>query len=306
MTVLLTILLLLLSILYLHERSRNKSIHQELIYIRERICVLSNTNENGYLLVPSENTEIKALAAELNRLLDAFRLQKADYAHAKQAMIEVLTNISHDLRTPLTVLKGCCELLYRETQSCPVSPTVQAMITKIDLKADELTAAINAYFTMSKIESGDISIQLQQTNITQICHEIILDYYDILEKEQYTVNIQIPPEPVFAYTDVEALHRILKNLIDNAIKYGNGGKYLGICLEETDHAITIKIEDHGQGIASRDLDLIFSRNYTTAHHGTGSGLGLTIAKNLSLRMGADILVSSRPWQKTVFTLVFNR
>lgn len=218
-------------------------------------------------------------------------------------MIQVLTNISHDLRTPLTVLKGYSEILNKEVRKVPTSAKIQDMIAKIDLKTDELVATINEYFTMSKLESGDMNVELQRTNITEICHEMILDYYDILEKEQFEVNVQIDSAPVFAYVDIEAFKRILKNLVDNAIKHGGAGKYLGISLNSISGRTIIEIEDHGQGIAVKDQEKIFFRNYTTAQKHSGSGLGLTIAKNLALQMDADILVSSEPESKTIFTLV---
>ena len=303
MTILLAVLSTLFFILYLHERNRNKSVYMEIMYIKERISETSRIKENKYILLPSEHTEIKELAAELNRLLEIFYQQKVDYEHAKGAMEQMLTNISHDLRTPLTVLKGYSELLKKETKHISISSQIESMILKIDLKASELASIINAYFTMSKMASGDISIQLYRTNITEICHEIMLDYYDILEKAQYEVNILICPEPVFADVDTEALKRILKNLVDNAIKHGSTGKYLGIRLQKAPGKVMIEIEDHGQGIQHKDLERIFSRNYTTAHRNSGSGLGLAIAKNLALQMNGDILVDSEPDIKTVFTLV---
>lgn len=288
--------------LYLCERSKNKSLGNEILYVKERVSTIAYAAENGYILIPSENTMIKELAAELNRLLDAFYFQKTDYVRSKQAMAQMLTNISHDLRTPLTVLKGYIELLLKEMKANRISADIQKMAEKMAGKTDELVSAVNAYFTMAKIESGDMQVEVKRVNITEICHEVLLDYYDVLEREQYEVDIRVSSMPVFANADGEALKRILKNLVDNAMKHGGDGKYLGMYLEETFGEVMIKVEDHGQGIATKEQEQIFSRNYTTAHGASGSGLGLTIAKNLAMQIGADILVSSEPGVKTVFTL----
>lgn len=304
MTILFGILTLLFSLLYLRERAGNRSLNREILYIRERVHRLAqaSTEESGYVLIPSENAEIRGLAAELNRLLETFQLQKADFGRSRRAMGQMLTNISHDLRTPLTVLRGYSELLRREAKSGVMYSDIRDMVSKIDSKTAELVDTINGYFTMSKIESGDMSLDLQKIDLTELCHEVILDYYDVLEKADCEVDIQIGPSPVSAYADGDALKRILKNLIDNALRHGGAGRYLGFRLRETADGAVIEIEDHGRGIPAEDQDAIFSRNYTTDRGHAGSGLGLAIAKNLALQMEADIRVSSEPDKRTVFTL----
>lgn len=95
--------------------------------------------------------------------------------------------------------------------------------------------------------------------------------------------------------------RILKNLIDNAIKHGGSGKYLAISLKNTHEGVVIEITDHGHGIEKEHQELIFMRNFATGK-ASGSGLGLTISQSLALQMGAEIQVTSVPEQKTVFSL----
>ena len=316
MAVWLGTLSLILMILFFRERAINRNLNNEVIYIRERLGTLAavhDTRENSYILVPSENTGIRELSAQLNRLLDLFYQQKAEYQRARKAMEQVLANISHDLRTPLTVLKGYSELLmkemrkesgFRRIQDIQEIQNIQNMAARIDQKADELVIMINEYFTMSKIESGDMKIDLQRINLTQLCHEAILDYYDVLEEAQYDVEIQMGEMPVYVCADAEALKRILKNLIDNAVKHGGDGKYLGIRLMNSSGRAAVEIEDHGTGIAPGEQEQIFSRNYTTERKGSGSGLGLAIARSLALQMGADIEVYSEPGMRTVFTLAF--
>lgn len=289
--------------LYLRERAVNRKLNEELLYVKERITKVSVSKENGYILIPSENKGIRELSVQLNCLMENFYLQKADYCRSKQAMEQVLANISHDLRTPLTVLKGHSELLIKEIRNRTGLSTIQDMAAKIDQKADELVLTINEYFTMARIESGDMKIDLCRTNVTQVCHETVLDYYDILEKEQYEVDIQADRTPVMAYADEDALRRILKNLIDNAVKHGRDGRYLGLRLRDSGGKIVIEVEDHGAGIADRDQEQIFRRNYTSSRGGAGSGLGLAIARNLALLMGGEIAVYSELNVKTVFTVV---
>lgn len=305
MAVCLGILSGILLVLYCREWVINRNLNNEVLYVRERLGTLadaSDTKENGYILIPSENARVKELAAQINRLLEIFYLQKADRQRERQVMDQVLTNISHDLRTPLTVLKGCSELMKKEIRKETGAPVLQEMATRIDQKADELVGTINEYFIMAKIESGDIKIEPQRINITQVCNEIMLDYYEILEEAQYEVDIQTGGMPVYVYADAVALERILKNLIDNAVKHGGSGKYLGIRLKNYEEKVTVEIEDHGPGISAKEQEQIFSRNYTTARRASGSGLGLVIARSLALQMGADIQVDSEPGIRTVFRL----
>jgi len=216
-------------------------------------------------------------------------------------MAQMLTNIFHDLRTPLTVLKGYIEWLNKETKEIPNTDNMKNMIARIDSKSDELVQTINEYFTMSKITSGDMIMKLQKENITEICQEVLLDYYDILEKSCFDVDIDVGLSE-YAYADTDALKRILKNLVDNVIKYGSDGKYIALRIRKTIDKVIIEVEDHGQGISEKEQEQIFYRNYTTAHKSAGSGLGLTIAKKLALQMGTDIMIASEQGKRTIFSL----
>ena len=295
-------LVFVLLFLYLYEWQKKRRMAKEMTYIKEWLEKALYLKENGHILIPSDNLETKELATEINRLLDSFYAQKTGYTQSKRAMEQMLTNISHDLRTPLTVLKGYSELLCKELPYMKENKKIPEMIAKMDDKANELITTINDYFTMSKIISGDMKLEMQTVNIAQVCHEVILDYYDILDELQYRVEIQVSSTPEYVCADVEALKRILKNLIDNAVKHGGDGKYLALRLRKEAGNVVVEVEDHGKGIPHQKQEQIFYRNYTTAHTTSGSGLGLAIAKNLALQMKADIQVYSEPEVKTVFTL----
>lgn len=100
--------------LYLWEKRKYLHLHRELLYLDERIRQLHQGREGGYILVPSDNPAIKNMAADVNRMLEKYYRQKTDYDRTRRSMQQVLTNISHDLRTPLTVLKGYSEMLQNE------------------------------------------------------------------------------------------------------------------------------------------------------------------------------------------------
>ena len=120
------------------------------------------------------------------------------------------------------------------------------------------------------------------------------------------LEIDVPEEPVYVWGNKEALQRILSNLISNVIRYGKEGKYLGVFLREKEEEIWIDVVDQGKGIDQKFAENVFERLFTMEDSRSrkvqGNGLGLTIAKNLALQMGGDIVLESVPYQKTVFTL----
>ena len=303
MWLLFAILSFVLLLILIWQQIQHKKLEQEINYITGRLTSLSITSENGFVLIPTDNDSIKKLGAVLNILLQNFYTKKAEFEQSKQAMAQVLTNISHDIRTPLTVLKGNSEMLSNITNDPSMPENVHAMAAKIDRKADDLISTINDYFTMSKIASGDLPIKLKKENVSRLCQDTILDYYDLLEQKQFEVDIQIPDTPIFAYTDNEALQRILKNLIDNAIRHGGDGKYLSLRLTTSNGNSIIEIEDHGNGMSSQQQKQIFARNYTTARKSSGSGLGLAISKRLAEQIGAELEVHSVQNEQTTFSII---
>lgn len=292
---------LLLTLIW--QRIRYKKLLREINYISNRLETLSITSENGFVLLPTDCTCVKKLGAVLNTLLQDFYTSKAEFEQNQKAMAQVLTNISHDIRTPLTVLKGNSEMLAAKADKLSVPENIHAMAVKIDRKADDLITTINDYFTMSKIASGDLPLKLQKENISRLCRDTILDYYDLLEKQQFEVDLRIPDTPIFAYTDRDALQRILKNLIDNAIRHGSDGQYISLRLYAVKEKSVIEVEDHGKGMSPQQQKQIFTRNYTTAPKSSGSGLGLAISKHLASKIGAELRVQSIPNEQTVFSVI---
>ena len=302
MWLLFAILSFVLLIILIWQQIQHKELEREINYITDRLASLSITSDNGFVLIPTDNDSIKKLGAVLNTLLQDFYCKKSEFEQSKQAMAQVLTNISHDIRTPLTVLKGNSEMLSNITNDPSMPENVHAMADKIDRKADDLISTINDYFT-SKIASGDLPIKLKKENVSRLCQDTILDYYDLLEQKQFEVDIQIPDTPIFAYTDNEALQRILKNLIDNAIRHGGDGKYLSLRLTTSSGNSIIEIEDHGNGMLPQQQKQIFARNYTTARKSSGSGLGLAISKHLAEQIGAELEVYSIQNERTTFSII---
>lgn len=300
----LTVISLLLLVLYVKELRKNHKMENDYNYINSRLLDIVNHEESNYILVPSDLNIVKETAENINFLLEKFYDRQIDYRRGQKTILQIFTNISHDLRTPITVLKGYIEMLYLQSQKTDLSPALRTTIEKLEHNSQDLVHSVNNLFNISKIQSGDMILDIQKnfmTNLTQICHEILLEFYNLLEKENFRVEVHIKDKPLYANADADAISRILKNLIDNAIKYGSSGKFLGLSLYEKNNHIFIDIEDHGKGISETDKKYIFTRTYTVDRK-KGNGLGLAISQGLASSMGGSISVFSIPRKKTVFTV----
>ena len=211
----------------------------------------------------------------------------------------MLANISHDIKTPLTVILGYLEIMR-------LNHTDDEMLKKVESKAQQVMDLINQFFTLAKLEAGDTNLTLSKINISEICRESVLSFYEILLQKDFEVEISIPESAVFAQGDNEALQRILFNLLSNVIRYGSDGKYLGIFLHEDKNSVYIDVIDKGKGIEKEFAASVFERLYTMEDSRNreiqGNGLGLTIAKNLAVQLGGDIYLDSVPNVKTTFTV----
>ncbi len=248
----------------------------------------------------AEDQEMKHLLEQINRTLEDRQNANAGYRRSELNTKRMLSNISHDLKTPLTVIIGYLEmLLMQETLE-------KDMVKKVSHKANELKEQIDQFFTLAKLEAGDTVLTMSKINLNEFCRETIVDFYNILTEKEFEVKINIPEPPVFVYADREALGRILNNLISNAIRYGDAGHYLGLTLKKEDNFVFVEVIDHGKGIAHSEIPRVFDRLYTLEDSRNreiqGNGLGLTIAKSLAEKINGTLTLKSIQNEETVFTL----
>lgn len=248
----------------------------------------------------TEDQEMKHLLEQINRTLEDRQNANAGYRRSELNTKRMLSNISHDLKTPLTVIIGYLEmLLMQETLE-------KDMVKKVSHKANELKEQIDQFFTLAKLEAGDTVLTMSKINLNEFCRETIVDFYNILTEKEFEVNINIPEPPVFVYADREALGRILNNLISNAVRYGDAGHYLGLTLKKKDNFVFVEVIDHGKGIAHSEIPRVFDRLYTLEDSRNreiqGNGLGLTIAKSLAEKINGTLTLKSIQNEETVFTL----
>lgn len=296
---LICIVILLITVLYQQFAFRT-GIQKKIQKISEKLKKITDTNSSERVMVFTENKELMELAAQINRLLENHLKVKADYCRSETASKKMLSNISHDIKTPMTVILGYLEIMRINGTS------TDEMLGKIEQKAENVMELINQFFTLAKLESGDMDIELSRIDVCEVCRESILDFYGILTNKNFQVDIDIPETSVYVHGNKEAIQRILFNLISNVIRYGADGKYLGISLRTDKNAVFIDVIDKGKGIdknfAASVFDRLFTMEDSRNRNIQGNGLGLTISKNLALQLGGDIILDSTPNIKTVFSV----
>lgn len=275
--------------------------------ITDELSTITKNSKNPYILINTTNKTIKRLVLSINNVLNDYSLLFVDRRNTESSMKKMLSNISHDLKTPLTVIMGYSEILSTQSNSLD-SEYIAKLHQNIHNKSKELLSTINSFFNLAKLEAGDIDLKFEKINLTEKCRQSILEFYDVITAKKINVIANFLNENIYVFADDHSINRILNNIISNAIRYGSDGNELGIQLTHDDSFATIEIWDRGKGIADKEYDRIFERLYTLEDSRNknyqGNGLGLCITKKLVELMNGKIDIKSSPYKKTSFYISF--
>ncbi|MCI9269704.1 MAG: HAMP domain-containing histidine kinase [Dorea sp.] len=292
-------ILLLLAAAGYQQFAFRKGIQAQLETIGRKLQDILESGSDEKVMAFTDNKVLMDLCGQINRVLLDRQKIKTDYRRQELHTKKMLANISHDIKTPLTVILGYLEIMRLEHAE-------DETLRKVEAKAKQVMELINQFFTLAKLEAGDMALELTKINIGELCRENILGFYELLLQKEFEVDLSIPEEKMFVLGERESIDRILNNLLSNAIRYGSDGKYIGLFLHEEAEYIHIDIADQGKGIGKAFSERVFDRLYTMEDSRSrqiqGNGLGLTIARNLAKQMGGDILLESEPDVRTVFTV----
>lgn len=294
------IICVLLSVILYQQWAFRTGTQRKLREIRKKLEEITASDSSEPVMIFTDNEELQELAAQINGMLERHRKAKADYRRSEMASKKMLSNISHDMKTPMTVILGYLEIMRLKGEA------TEEMLAKTEEKAGSLMGLINEFFTLAKIEAGDMDLELSKIDVCEICRESILDFYEMLTKADFQVDICLPEAALYVWGNQEAIKRILLNLISNVIRYGSEGKYLGLLLRIEEKYAYIDVVDKGKGIEKAFAEHVFDRLFTLEDSRSrsiqGNGLGLAIAKNLALQLGGELSLKSTPYERTVFTV----
>ncbi len=281
-----------------------KGIKAQLLQISQELAGAVDSDSEEKVMVFTDSRAMQELCAQINRLLDRHQRMLADYRRSEISSKKMLSNISHDIKTPLTIILGYLEIIRLN------GGEQRELIDKVEARAKAVSDLVEQFFTLAKLEAGDMEIALSKLELCELCREVVLDFYEILSGKDYEVEVEIPEKTVYVQGNSDAIRRILNNLISNSLRYGSEGRYLGIFLHEDEKQVYIDVTDRGRGIEKDFAEHIFDRLFTMEDSRNrdiqGNGLGLTIARSLARQMGGDVTLLSKPWQKTSFTVALKR
>lgn len=274
------------------ENTRDSTIHQTLPGLgAQPVPASDSADEIGQLEF--------AFGAMANKLYEQFEnLKKTDRLRR-----ELVSNVSHDLRTPLASMHGYVETLLIKNDE--LSADKRREYLEIARKhSKRLGELIGDLFELSKLDSDSIHPSVEAFSLAELMHDIVHEYELDAHKRNVTLAIKAPSDPTMVYADIGLMQRVLENLIRNSLKFTPAGGNISIHLDKKPDAIAVAIEDTGCGIPEEDLEHVFDRFYraenTSQTSTNNSGLGLAIVRKILDLHGSRITVSSQVNQGTRF------
>ena len=237
------------------------------------------TDTNTLITISCNDRHMRYLANTINRELRELRTQRRRFQQGDMELKKAVTNISHDLRTPLTAICGYLELLEQEEKSEAVNRYIGIIKERVDI----LTRLSEELFRYSVIISTKDKIIREQVIINTVLEESIAAFYTVLTERHMIPMIQISESKVVRMLDHAALSRVFSNLLSNAIKYSDGD--LQIVLSDNGKLI---FSNMASGLDMIQAERLFDRFYTVETARKSTGLGLSISKTLVEQMGGSI------------------
>ena len=274
-------------------------------YITRLSSAIQNISEGDLNTVVEVigDDEFSAMAANLNKMVADIRQLMDKEREAERTKNELITNVAHDLRTPLTSIIGYLELL-----SGPASLTSEMKKKYLDItytKAKRLEKLIEDLFGFTKLNYGKVSMKESKVDIVKLLSQLLEEFYpNFMDKNlAYELQSDVPAKTISA--DGNLLARLFDNLINNAIKYGAEGKKILVKIQSGESIVTVSVTNYGYVIPKDELPLLFEKFYRVEQSRStntgGTGLGLAIAKNIVDMHGGTIGVTS-DLNGTVFTV----
>lgn len=252
------------------------------------------------------NDEIGELAGTIDVLSERLQMASTESERMDKTRRDFISSISHELRTPVTVLRGSLEALRDKVVVDPVKVSeYHGQMLKECLSLQRL---VDDLLSLTKLQNPDFKMDMVPLNLSEVLSDVVRSMKTLAEKKNIVLNCENPYETMKIRGDYGRLRQMIMVIIDNAIKFSPPDETVRISAKCQEDHCKLSIEDHGSGIAKEDIPYIFDRfNKVSAKENyQGTGLGLAIAKEIASRHHIILSVQSEPDQKTVFTFDFSK
>ncbi len=255
------------------------------VHYMQKLSLAMHNIANGDLTTTVEiegDNELSEIAMELNQMAEKVRALMEREREAERSKNDLITNVAHDLRTPLTSIIGYLELL---SSNRPMDDAIRQKYLSIAYqKSRHLQLLIEDLFGFTRLSYGKITAQMDELDIVNLLEQLLDEFYPIFEQNhlEYNYTANVPSKMIIG--DGMLLARLFDNLLNNAVKYGNDGKSINVVLTAEEETVTIDVINFGTIIPANELDAIFQKFYRMEQSRStqtgGTGLGLAIAKNI--------------------------
>ncbi|MBQ7186415.1 MAG: HAMP domain-containing histidine kinase [Ruminococcus sp.] len=250
--------------------------------ILEQLDMILQNDTNAVIGISSSDAGMRRLAAGLDKRLRALRKEQLRFLNGDRELKEAVTNISHDLRTPLTAVMGYLEVMKRIEKS----KELENYLKIIEGRAVAMRQLTEELFRYSVILSEQGLSAPEETHINAVLEDCIMGYYAALTERGITPEIDITETRIIRSLDKAALSRVFGNLMNNALKYSGGD--LTVALKEP---CVIEFSNTAPSLTNTQVERLFDRFYTVNAARSGTGLGLSIARSFIEQMGGSISAS---------------
>ena len=278
-----------------------RRVKKQIAEITDALIDVKNGNGNRRIL-SATNELVAPLAYEINEIVVSYESRLSTVRQTEETNRQLMTSLSHDVRTPLTTLIGYLDAAHK---GLVTGKDRDDYIETARRKAHDLKEYIDVLFDWFKLNSDEFALEIQPVEAAELTRNILIDWIPIFEDKQVDYDIDIPEQPVRVRLDMDSYMRIINNLIQNVIAHSHAGK-IKIALSKQENHMELLLADNGVGIEKEDLKHIFERLYKCdkGRSEKGSGLGLSIVHQLVEKMGGNITVESVPGKGTEFMLLF--
>jgi signal transduction histidine kinase len=222
---------------------------------------------------------------------------------AGAAKTHFLANMSHELRTPLNAIIGFTRIVSRNSEALPEKQVEN--LSKVLVSAEHLLALIDEILDLSRIEAGEVALDISETDVTEVLREVTDSLEPLVDRPRVRLVVDTDTELPRVLTDRDKLKQILLNLVSNAVKYTDDGT-ISVRAEAVDGRLRVNVSDTGVGIPAEELGKIFDEFHradgVVPSSRPGTGLGLTISRRLARTLGGDVTVESSPGLGSMFSL----